>query len=173
MRLFIAINFDEATKRALLDVQARLRPAAGSGSFTRSDNFHLTLVFLGETPPPRVEAVRQAMNRTPVQPILLQFDHVGRFRQQGNDLWWVGLRRNPVLLHMQRCLEEELTREGFRLPRRPFEPHLTLARRLPAGMQADRDKLLSGPISTSVSRISLMLSERAGGVLTYTELYAR
>lgn len=173
MRLFIALLFQDETRRQLLCVQERLRQPAGRGSFTRPENLHLTLAFLGEIPSDRLAAVKQAMARTPMQPLSLVFDYLGSFRQQGSDLWWVGLRPDAVLTAMQRDLTAALAQEGFRLESRHFQPHLTLARKVSADAQIDRAALLPSPIAAPVSRISLMLSERINGVLTYTELFAR
>ncbi|MGE4548998.1 MAG: RNA 2',3'-cyclic phosphodiesterase [Intestinibacillus sp.] len=172
MRLFVAFLFEEKTHRALLDVQERLRKAAGRGNFTRPQNLHLTLGFLGETPPERLSAAKQAVTRTPMQPLALVFDHLGSFRQQGNDLWWAGLRRDSALTATQRALAAALAQEGFRLENRRFQPHLTLARQVPPDTRMDRAALLPSPIAAPISHISLMLSERIDGVLTYTELFS-
>lgn len=173
MRLFIALLFQEETREELLCVQKRLRRFAGRGDFARPENLHLTLAFLGETLPSRLAAVKQALARTPMQPLSLVFDHLGSFRQQGSNLWWAGLQRDAVLTAIQRDLTEALAREGFRLESRRFEPHLTLARQVPMDAEIDCAALLPAPIAAPVSRISLMLSERANGVLTHTELFAR
>ena len=173
MRLFIAINFDGATKSALQEVQGRLRQAAGQGRFTRPEYLHLTLAFLGETPPGRLGGVRRAMDRVRIRPMRIVFDHTGVFRQDGGDLWWVGLRRDPALLGLQRALSKSLAQEGFQLPQTGFLPHLTLARQVPPGAVAQEGSLLPAPVVAPVDGFSLMLSERVHGVLAYTELYIR
>ena len=48
MRLFAAIQFSPAVKAALLEAVAALRHQ-GTGTFTRPENLHLTLAFIGET----------------------------------------------------------------------------------------------------------------------------
>ena len=47
MRLFVAIRPSPAVRDVLLDVEAALR-RQGRGTFTRPENLHLTLAFLGE-----------------------------------------------------------------------------------------------------------------------------
>ena len=61
MRLFVAVTPDDAMRRAVLQVQRSLAAGLTRGSLTRAENLHLTLAFLGETPPERVEAARRAM----------------------------------------------------------------------------------------------------------------
>ena len=47
MRLFVAIRPSPAVRDVLLDAEAALR-RQGRGTFTRPENLHLTLAFLGE-----------------------------------------------------------------------------------------------------------------------------
>lgn len=172
MRLFIAINFDDTTKQNILAVQQRLRQL-GQGNFSRPENLHLTLAFLGELPPARVNAVKQAMKQTAVAPLELSFDHLGRFARDGSDLWWIGLAENSGLITLQKELCGHLTHEGFLLESRRFSPHITLAREVRLPRQPDEQALLGGPFTTRAEAISLMQSQRVGGTLTYTELYRR
>ncbi len=48
MRLFIAINFDDNTVNSLISLQEKLKASGAQGRFTRSENLHLTLAFIGE-----------------------------------------------------------------------------------------------------------------------------
>jgi 2'-5' RNA ligase len=172
MRLFIAVNFDMETRNRLMAVQDRLR-AAASGTFTHSDNLHLTLVFLGETEQNRIPAVKKAVDTTKGESTRLTFDHTGSFRRRGGDIWWVGLRKNTDLERIQRSLCDKLAHEGFILKKRTFSPHITLARRVVLRRQVSPDSLMSEPFETNLDAISLMRSDRINGKLTYTELYRR
>lgn len=172
MRLFIAINFDEETKQNILNVQRRLREL-GHGNFSKPENLHLTLAFLGEVAPARVADIRKAMDSVTIRPMELIFDHVGCFKRDGGDIWWIGLAENKTLLAMQKELSDSLLTGGFRLESRRFSPHITLAREVRLNSQPDRNALLGVPFSTSADAISLMRSERVGGKLTYTEQYRK
>ncbi|MBP3802670.1 MAG: hypothetical protein J6I76_02050 [Oribacterium sp.] len=52
MRLFIAININENVKYALLKMQNDLKRCGIKGSFTREENLHMTLAFIGENDDP-------------------------------------------------------------------------------------------------------------------------
>lgn len=171
MRLFIAVNFGGETKRNIIAVQERLREA-GRGNFSRPENLHLTLAFLGEVAPDRVPAVRQAMDQTAIRPLALRFDHVGCFQRGGGDIWWIGFAENEALLEMRKELCGRLSAAGFVLESRRFSPHVTLAREVRLHRQPDRRALLGAPFSAHADAVSLMLSERIGGRLVYTEQYA-
>ena len=45
MRLFIAVNFNENMKYALLKIQDELKKSGFKVNFTPEDNLHMTLVF--------------------------------------------------------------------------------------------------------------------------------
>ena len=171
MRLFVAVNFPPETVDAISALQVRLRGAEPRGNWSRRENLHLTLAFLGEQPRERLDAAREAMDAALFRPLTLVFDRLGRFRRGEGDIWWLGAAHNPALEAAQRRLARELAARGFALEERRFVPHLTLARRVPpAG--AEPPGLEFAPVEAPAGRISLMLSERPGGKLTYTELYS-
>ena len=49
MRLFIAVSFPAPLREQLRQAAGRLQGQCLRGRFTLTDNFHLTLAFLGET----------------------------------------------------------------------------------------------------------------------------
>ena len=102
MRLFIAACFDSRTRERLLSVQRRLREL-GHGNLSRPENLHLTLSFLGEIEPHRLEALRAALDSVTRSDLPLQVTHTGCFCRDGGDIWWVGLAPNEALsqLHQE------------------------------------------------------------------------
>lgn len=175
MRLFIAINFDESVKRRLMDIQSRLKSLSASGNFTKENNLHLTLAFLGELPPGKLPAIKQAMDDVSTEGFELNFSGTGFFRRDGGDIWWVGIEKNNTLTRLQRELSDKLRQRDFVLESREFKPHLTIARELALKEGIDEAKLSEGvfPYLTKVEGFSLMKSERIDGRLTYTELYSK
>ena len=162
MRLFIAIHFSEEIKSTLLQGIRDLRGQASRGNFTRPENLHMTLAFIGETE--NVAAVRKAMNQWKVKPFPLTIGGSGRF----GDLWWAGTEKNPALFDLAEGLKESLREEGFAIEKRPFKPHITLARQV----EAHQPIRLNIPKTTmTVDHMSLMRSDRIGGKLVYTEIY--
>ena len=171
MRLFISINFDNRARQSILAVQQRLR-ALGMGRFSGPEHLHLTLAFLGEVPPSRLPEIGRAMDAASAPPLELRFGHVGYFERSEGDIWWIGVEENKALAELQSALVRRLSAQGFRLESRSFSPHITLAREVRLNTPPDRSRLLGVPFAYRADRISLMLSERIGGMLTYTEQYA-
>ena len=171
MRLFISINFGERELDALEAARERLRAAAGRANYSRRENLHLTLAFLGEQPEASLPALRNAMTASAAQaaPFTLRFDRQGRFRREGGDIFWLAPADCPVLMRLRERLAAELGARGFRLEERRFSPHLTLARQVRPGVRPG--PLFDAPLPCRVRAMSLMLSERPGGRLTYTELF--
>jgi len=173
MRLFIAINLNEEVKDFLTAAIQELKTKAVKGNFTRRENLHLTLVFLGELGSDKLGAIKSAMNHMKEEPFRLSFSGFGKFKRNGGDIHWAGVDRSETLFSVQKQLTEELEKAGFRLEDRAYSPHLTLGREV---RLADPSKDIYGALAAerrgmSVSRISLMVSERVNGKLTYSEIY--
>ena len=175
MRLFVAIQLEEPMKDALCANIQRLQTAALQGSFTRRQNLHLTLAFIGETN--RLQAAQEAVRGVVAAPFALTLGAPGRFRRPDGDLCWMGVQHSEALLALQAQVAWRLTDAGFALEKRAFTPHVTLGRRvkLPPGFDwaALEQPNTNPPASMTVGRVSLMLSENIGGKLTYTELLAK
>jgi 2'-5' RNA ligase len=175
MRLFIAVNCDDETKKRLLSVQDKIKSQSIKGNFSRPENIHLTLVFLGETPEGQVpaicSAVKEAM-RPPASPFTLAFSQTGCFTHGGKELWWIGAGHcGPsldILKNIRQRITGGLSAAGVAFDDRPFNPHITLGREI-----KHNAPIVIGQqeITYPVSRISLMKSERSGGALVYTEIF--
>jgi len=174
-RLFISVNCDDKVKNQLLCVQEKIKTQSVKGSFSRPENLHLTLVFIGETPADKIPLIASVIDKaltTPVDPFTLTFSTVGFFKHSNKELWWIGTESNDpslgILKTIRGRIADGLFSEGVNFDNRPFNPHITL------GREVKHDSPIIIPkqeIIFPVKRISLMKSERIGGILTYTEIY--
>lgn len=163
MRLFIALPFAEEFKGELIRVQNEMRQNGVRGNFSRSENLHVTVAFLGEMddPAPALKALRCV----PLPDLTLKAGRLGNF----GELLWVGLQKNPVLEQYVKDVRAALDKAGVDYDRKKFRPHITLVRRAdwPYSMQVE--DLADAPrCSMNVERVVLMKSERLNGKLTYT-----
>ena len=164
MRLFAAVHFSMEAKASLLDAMDDLRRQA-DGNFTREENLHLTLAFIGETN--NLKGAIAALERVEGAPFKLRLRGAGHF----GDLWWAGLEKCPPLEKLAANTQRALRKAGFPIEERPFRAHVTLARQVrPLG---DGIFLRVHPAETRVTRLSLMKSERIDGRLTYTEVWSK
>ncbi len=173
MRLFIALNFKDEIKKHLSDTANRLKDHSVKGNFTRCENFHLTLLFIGETT--KVNEIKTAMNHINVRSFYLTLKGFGTFRRKGSEIYWMGIEKSETLNRIHHQLTRALLDAGFKIEDRGFNAHLTLGREVV--MREDFDPILFfnsiEPMLVLVDKISLMKSERIGGVLTYTEIYKK
>ena len=134
MRLFVAVELDDAARRAIADEQSRLKVALEERSrltWVRAQHIHLTLAFLGEVSEDRGRLAVKAMSR-PIDhdPFAVGFGGLGVFPHQGPPrVLWLGLKRGAREVHaVQQQVVERLAAVGFATEKRAFHPHLTLGR---------------------------------------------
>jgi 2'-5' RNA ligase len=168
MRLFIAIDFPDEVKDTLYSLSEKLRAQSRQGNFSRRENQHLTLSFLGETG--KVDKIQRAMDRAAGGAFSLETGRLGRFRRDGGDVWWIGLKENPPLTALQKRLSSLLEQEGFPQEHREYRPHLTLGRQVlfPPGIDKSIMEWYVPSMQIPVNQLSLMKSERIGPKLVYT-----
>ena len=177
MRFFISINCDYETKKLLLSVQDIIKTQSFKGSFSRPENLHLTLAFIGETHEEKVPAIcsviKEALQQS-ITPFELVFSRTGCFTHSNKELWWVGADRADPFLVILKNLRLRITKglsvKGIVFDSRPFSPHITLGREIKHGAPI---VIPEQEIVFPVNRISLMKSERIKGILVYTEIFGQ
>ena len=159
MRLFIAIDLNEDARGAIADEQRRLKVAIGQTRATvkwvRPEQMHLTLVFLGEVAETRAQAIVDAIGQpVPQPPFDLAFAGIGVFPPRGapNVLWIGASAGEAPSVELQRQLADRVAQLGIPLERRPFHPHLTLAR-LKESRPSDRAAALGADRGTVVATV--------------------
>lgn len=175
MRLFTAINFNDTVKDKLCEPMERLKESAIKGKFTCRENLHLTVVFIGEVDPQKLQNIKLAMDRVAEKPFDLRLSGIGSFKREGGDILWVGAEKTEQLSSVYHQLCERLLQIGISIETRAYKPHLTLARELvmPAAFSMEAFSQETEPLKVKVNSIDLMKSERIGGKLTYTKIYEK
>ncbi|MEH1126331.1 RNA 2',3'-cyclic phosphodiesterase [Micromonospora sp. CPCC 206061] len=134
MRLFTAVYPTDEVADHLAACVAKLRVsrAAADGVNTRlapRNNWHVTLAFLGEVPDERLPAVEQALARVSSPPFEIKVAGGGRFGRGRFTVLWAALGGDlPALTGLSRSVRRELSRARLPFDRKPFRPHLTIAR---------------------------------------------
>ncbi len=146
-RLFAAIELPEPLAAALAGLVEGLRGAQLDGvRLAGPRGIHLTLKFLGEVPEDRVEAVVGAVARAAAErdAFDLALEGTGGFPAgDAPRVLWVGVTGQlPELASLQGDVEAALEPLGFAGERRPFHPHLTVARIRDGTSKEDRRRAL-------------------------------
>lgn len=127
LRCFVAIPLPDSTKDRLVAAQP---PAAPGIRLVGRDRMHLTLHFLGEIDPPDIDAIRNSLSSVKSPPFTIDIRGVGRFPPRGRaNVLWAGIENSPALVALHKSIGAALFAAiRFRPERRPYAPHLTLAR---------------------------------------------
>ncbi len=175
MRTFIAIEFEEEIKDYMEEIKNRVQGYCKKGSFTKKENFHLTLRFIGETNSEEMEQLKEAAAQTAFKcrPFELKFKNIGFFPRGNRSIIWTGIEESRELRRMYGILEKALEGQGFRRDRQGLSPHITLAREaeLYVSQQALKDKVQVAEKTFQVTKISLMESTRIGANLVYRPIF--
>ena len=130
MRLFVAIELDEPFRQRLVELQDALRRVESDISYTKLENLHLTLKFIGEFEEAKLPALCNSLRNIP---------KIGAFTMTLTGLDFLP-ERGPIriiaaaidggekLLALQRAIEAACETQSVPLENRRYRPHITLAR---------------------------------------------
>jgi len=126
-RLFLALDCSEAQRRAV--AQWRRELGLRSGRPVPAENFHLTLLFLGDVEALRVPAICAAIDNLvlPRGPLRLRLDQLQCWPRAGV-LVLAPQQTPPALRQLVYALQQALLPLGFEEQARELRPHLTLSR---------------------------------------------
>ena len=164
MRLFIAIQLSDGIRDALSAVQTYLRDHGIRGNYTKLENLHLTLVFIGEYSDPAF--VLEVIRSIPFAPFRMQIEGFGSFA----NLYWCGIGENDLLLSYVKRLRRALAENGIPFDRKKFSPHITLIRRAEYDRRRGFPGVTIPDASMQVTGVSLMRSDRTKSGMVYTEI---
>ncbi|HUM09222.1 MAG TPA: RNA 2',3'-cyclic phosphodiesterase [Acidocella sp.] len=125
MRLFVALDLPWEVKEELSDLSCNLPGAR----WVPTDNFHLTLRFIGEANRLQAEEIDLALASLRGRSFEFSLSGLGWFEKNGRvNTLYVGVERNEDLARLQTKVETALNRCGLAPEKRRFTPHVTLAR---------------------------------------------
>jgi 2'-5' RNA ligase len=98
--------------------------------WTREEQLHLTLRFIGDTPTDRIDPLLRRLATIRVQPFLLPLEGVGAFPEKAPPrVLWAGVGAgHPGLYQLRQKIDDTLLAVGIEADLRRFHPHVTLAR---------------------------------------------
>lgn len=174
MRLFFGIGFEEKTKERLVEVQDAVIENARKGNFTRRENLHLTLVFLGKTDRAVVPDLQNILQEFQFRPFDLVLNNLGVFEKRGGAVVWIGVQSNRSLFLLHRSLTRSLEKAGIQIEQLDFIPHVTLGRRVRwKDPESWMEKAgFEGTISARADKITLYHSHQIEGLLTYEPIFS-
>jgi 2'-5' RNA ligase len=132
MRLFVAVEVPGTLHAAIRAAQDTLRRTGADASWTKPDQWHVTLKFLGDTEDARIMEVVGALRRASagLAPAPLRLRGLGVFPDERRPRTvWAGIEDpSGSLRAAAQRTEDETAALGYPPERHAFRPHLTLGR---------------------------------------------
>jgi RNA 2',3'-cyclic 3'-phosphodiesterase len=156
-RLFVAIDVPLSFKQT---VSEHHRPLTGV-RWTKADNLHLTLKFIGDTEVERTQDIHEGLEGLSVRPFALKTSHPLLLPSQRKArVLALAIEPSIELESVRNQVEERVSGAlGVKADTRPFRPHITLGR----FKSADADAIQKAralvesvePVTFNVSQVTL------------------
>ena len=161
-RVFFALWPGDEVRHQLFHWQTQNLPSGVSR--LHRDDLHLTLHFLGEVEPPRIEVLKRLADSLRLVAFELVLDRIGYWPRP--QVLWAGPSAIPVaLVDLHARLGERLREADFGTESREYRPHVTLARKVRQPLQVGPLVPLSWPVTELA-----LLESRPGSAPNYRPL---
>lgn len=180
LRTFVAIRCPPDVCGRMRKEAQRLAQLDGAFKAPRTDDFHITVQFLGHTAEEDVVAISQALGRAAAlcAPFEMAYEGLGAFPTPDRArVVWAGAREledTGAFAFLAEAVGEELEGLGFYPEKRAFHPHVTLGR-----VRRKPDAALVEAVSAGeaipfgldeVSELKLILSQPGNRGYSYIDL---
>jgi 2'-5' RNA ligase len=129
MRLFIALDIDDAIRERIARFIEGVRGFAPDARWVRPESLHVTLKFIGEKPEPAVEQIKHELETISSGAFEIQFCSYGFFPSpKAARVFWLGIASGPQLPSLAATVDERMAALSIPKEEHAFSPHLTLAR---------------------------------------------
>ncbi|MCC3358006.1 RNA 2',3'-cyclic phosphodiesterase [Bacillus sp. REN16] len=130
---FLALALPAETKELLSKWRELLEPRLPFKSWIHPEDLHITLAFLGgQASFNQITAIKRQMPDIAKQheKFTLQLNGLGTFGKSDSPrILWAGVEVSESLHALRNDVYEACTDFGFSLDKRPFSPHITMARK--------------------------------------------
>jgi len=131
MRTFVAVEVaSKDAIKSMLDFQQSLLNAGLNAKPISSNQFHFTVMFLGEINEVMLDSIKSKLIDMKFDPLQVTYTGVGAFPSfKSPRIIWIGVddASAPKLIQLAKEVETRLNSLGFKSDK-PFTPHITLFR---------------------------------------------
>ncbi|WP_181832951.1 RNA 2',3'-cyclic phosphodiesterase [Bacillus taeanensis] len=129
---FLAVPISGEIRQYLHDWTQEVQNHYPFKQWVHLEDYHITLSFLGKASLEQIEGIKKEVEKTAAnhQSFSLTIDELNIFgREQSPRIFWVGVVESKPLRSLQKDVKNVCEREGFLLEKRPYKPHITLAKK--------------------------------------------
>ncbi|MEA4833474.1 MAG: RNA 2',3'-cyclic phosphodiesterase [Oscillospiraceae bacterium] len=169
MRLFIAVKLSPELVDELVKTQIRMRCSGVKANYTRPENMHITLSFIGESDAEQAKNIENAFKNTSFNEFSLSLKGNGCF----GSIYWIGTESGGELEKLALKIRSLLLTAKIPFDDKKFVSHITLSREtyFPIKCKDISSFTLNDNTSMKVNSFFLMKSERVNGKLIYNSIY--
>ena len=133
MRLFLAIELPDDVRSHLVVARQRLEAGLPKISYTKPQNLHLTLKFLGETDAKKLAAINESLAMIKSRPMALHACGIDCFPAKGPIRIVTAAMEGTTgpLRALVESIEQRCRFLGYDREQRAYKPHVTLGRARP------------------------------------------
>jgi len=178
-RIFFAMDIDEATRGRIVSAAERLHSLGGRITWTKPQNLHVTMNFLGDVPD---ESIAELCDLA--AGAVGDWDHAGDEvtftvgplmcfppHKRAKMIWAPVGEGNDALAALHAALNQALATGGWRSESRPFTGHVTVARIKSADIEAAVGQLPDDELGTvTAAELTLYQSELTHAGPIYSRL---
>lgn len=172
MRSFLALNLPDSVRECLSDIQSKVKTISnGSGTWSSSENMHLSFAFLGEITNNQADILMRLLSQktSRQKSFKLTLGHIGFFQDERSATLWCSVNPSNDLKSLVSTIYGTVIDAGIRFDRKPFKAHITLGRKV--NLQNVRLSSIEVPqLEIPVDGITLYKSVLTSDGPIYTEL---
>lgn len=129
---FFALVLPDELKKYLYQQTEEVKSTFPFKKWLHPADYHITMAFLGNAPIPMKEdslerVKRSLVNEPSFELVVDGMDVFGK--KESPRILWAGVKQEERLISIQRKIYESCVEAGFELDKKPFKPHITLARK--------------------------------------------
>src|SRR5690349_11086986 len=125
MRIFIALDIDEAIRSRIQVFMEGVRGFAPDARWVRPESLHVTLKFIGNKSSEEVEQIKLALAQVRAGAVEVSFRDYGFFpTAKSARVFWIGVEAGAPLATLAKSVDETMAALGVPKEEHAFSPHL-------------------------------------------------
>ena len=165
MRLFVALDIPEAVRENLAAIRKSFSSIDSRLRWVPSQNFHVTLKFIGGVPDEKLQAITEALRSVSIaQEVQVCIRGLAwYFNPKTSVMLWATVEDSKPLTALATAVDQRLASLGIAPENRSFAPHFTLAR--------GNSRNLTAGISIALSELAEKYKKHDFGSVTLQEFH--
>ena len=171
MKLLVAIGLNEDIKKSVGSLAESIKEGSQKGIFSRDENLHLTLAYIGDTD--RIDVMKRIVDSLPDDDFKIEFGKFNLTKTDTGDMLWLNVNKSEELAAIRKAIINRMRLMNFSIEETDYNPYIILGKDIGYKNGFDPHKLTEEMprLSMQASKIQLIKAEKVKGRTVYTEIY--